>query len=76
MSHTHSGGSKKLPAIRKEEEGSLLYDHACDNQLQRQDRQENTWYTHLPEFGHKSEQLVAYDMRAHLFGPSLRVKTV
>lgn len=54
----------------------MLYDHACYNQLQRQDRQENTWYTELPEFGHKSEQPAAYDKRAHLFGPSLRLKTV
>lgn len=54
----------------------MLYDHECYNQFQRQGRQGNTWYTSIPEFGHKSEQPVAYDMRAHLFGPSLQVKTV
>lgn len=32
--------------------------------------------TELTESGHKSEQPAAYDKRAHLFGPSLRVKTV
>lgn len=49
----------------------MLYDHACYNQLQRQDRQENTWYTDRLVSGHNSEQPVAYEMRAHLFGPSL-----
>lgn len=54
----------------------MLCDHACYNQLQRQGRQGNTCYADMPEFGHNPEQPAAYDTRAHLFGPSLQVKTV